>query len=415
VIKLGLIQKTDRFVQYRYRISEFKLLYDGHTEDIPPIKIVGLGIEHDYEQAIFPVFKVSMVLDANTYYKIIKNKNTVRFKIRMQKYYINTATGAMSLLTDVFKNTYSLFLPDNTTDFEESINTVKDKDTNEYYTENAVDFFLFKEDGVNGIRTEVNKVLSNCDMTTALAWLFYKAGLKNVLMSPLDNLTKYPEIVLPSQSIIDNIKFLDAEYGFYKTCSLLYFGLNTTYLLKFNNKCTAWKKNEWKDTVIYVLEKSNTASSISSAILRADDKKYYINVQSDYISINNISIASNILGGNDAEVIDADSDAITTGSSSAITKDGNNHTRTIQNDSQNKYIASTYAAQSAANSIVVNIAMGDYNIEAIQPNKSISIIFEDSKLNSKYKGKYKVNKAFIKFLKDGEDFSLETSVGLKKM
>ena len=80
----NLITEKDTFAEYKYNVSEFYIIIGGETIDIPTERITDFKIEHYFENAVFPIFKVSMNIEPSRYYKIIKAKDKVKFKIRIQ-------------------------------------------------------------------------------------------------------------------------------------------------------------------------------------------------------------------------------------------------------------------------------------------------------------------------------------------
>ena len=78
-------------------------------------------------------------------------------------------------------------------------------------------------------------------------------------------------------------------------------------------------------------------------------------------------------------------------------------------------MASTYAAQQQANSVVINLSIENANIEAFYPNKKVSVIFESQRLNSKYKGTYRIASAIYYFTNKGDNYEMSGIITLKKV
>ena len=79
-------------------------------------------------------------------------------------------------------------------------------------------------------------------------------------MSPFDNDKVFDNIVLPPQSIERQLKYLNNNYGFHEYGTLLFFGLMYSYVLNCNGRCTAYDDNDTKETIIYILDSTNTKS-----------------------------------------------------------------------------------------------------------------------------------------------------------
>ena len=89
--------------------------------------------------------------------------------------------------------------------------------------------------------------------------------------------------------------------------------------------------------------------------------------------------------------------------------------RYLHNDTQNKYITKTYWQQLKGQERQVNFLITDHDISSLTPNKNINIVFEDPKLVSKYNGVYKLSAVIHKLIRDGNDFTIASSLSLKKM
>lgn len=412
-----IINYSDKFIEYKYIISEFFILLNGETIKIPTERISDFKIENYFEEASFPIFKVSLILEPSRYREIIKNKKTVKFKVRIQKYYNTSGKQDKSMLTDAINDTFILFPDDEDEDFQKEL---KDEagtsnDINELTRlNNVVELFLFKDTIVTGLRSLFNDILTNCTMCTAVTYLLYKAGVKNILMSPFENTKVYGSILLPPQSIERQIKFLNNNYGFHKAGTVVYFGLFHSYILNYKGGCTAWYNKEWTETVIYILEKSNTKSFLSGTIQKYNEERYYFNASSEGISIKNKSVSSNVLTGTDAVTIDMKNSKTTEKSSGAITV-GNSNSAVLFNNTSNEFMESAYTAQQKANATVITLILENVNIEAFNPNKAFYIICESPTLNGKYKGLYRIATSIFNFTANGEDYIVTAALTLKKV
>lgn len=414
----NLITEKDTFAEYKYNVSEFYIIIGGETIDIPTERITDFKIEHYFENAIFPIFKVSMNIEPSRYYKIIKAKDKVKFKIRIQSWYRKNGSEKESMLKDIINDTFSIFTDEDDEDYELELkkDAKTDKDENELdKLSNNVEFFLFKTNLVTGLKTNIEKVLTGVTLTTTVAYLLSKAGASNVLMSPFDNTKSYPELILPPQTILRQLMYLNNNYGFHKKGTMIYFGLKYNYILNYKAGCTAWYKNEWKETVIYVLEKNNTLSHLSGSVIKSGEKKFYYSVKTEGVQVTASSISSNAIQGTDAYEITMSGGGSTSkqkGSNKLIGKSG---TRVMFNGTSNPYMASTYAAQQQANSVVINLSIENANIEAFYPNKKVSVIFESQRLNSKYKGTYRIASAIYYFTNKGDNYEMSGIITLKKV
>ena len=420
-----LIREDDRFIEYKYTISEFYAIINGKKEEIPTERITGIKIENHFEHAIFPIFKITLVLERSRYYRIIENRNNVKFKLRMQKYYSFNGSIEKSMESDVINDLFIWFPEDSNKDYEKDIlreeGRSKNSDDNELdKLTNEIELFLFKEN-VTGIRSNFNAVLNNIDLQTAVAYLLSKANVKHIMMSPFDNNKQYETIILPPLSIDKQIQYLSNTYGFHKTGTVIFFGLDSAYIIDYNGKLTAYKDKENSETVIYVLEKSNTKQIFAGLIKRHDEEKDYYVANSSSFSHQSISVPANVVDGTNPVVIDTKVSSSETNQNtkennkSSIQTIGDMNDYVIYNTTSNPYMSDTLSAQQKASSNVITIALEHTNIDSFKLNKKLSIVFEDASYNKLYKGNYNIMSAIHIFTNNGNSFYCTSSITLKKV
>lgn len=412
-----IINDQDKFLEYKYKISEFYIIINGKNIEHPIKNISSFKIENHYEKATFPIFKLTISMSKSRYYDIIKNKDNVKFKLRIQGYSTENDSTNKSLVKDLINDLFIFFPEDANDDYEKTYNNNKKSDNNEELddTDNIFEFFLFQDNIVNNVRSLYNCVLTNIDMCSTVTHLLSRAGAKNVLMSPFDNTDIYDQIIIPPQSIDKSLKYLNNNYGFHKSGTIIYFGLTNTYVLACNGMCTAYRKNEPKETVLYILDKSsNTKSLLSNTIKKHNDERNFINVQSDNIDIVSNSVSSNVIHGIDAEIINLDNTSNDSVKIDTVTV-GNSNKAVIFNDTANKYMKDIYASLQQSNTITISIGLKDIDIMAFSLNKSFNVIFENVSLNMKYKGRYRIYSSIFIFSGNEDTFKVSAAITLKKV
>ena len=281
---MSLIVGTDVLIQCRYQATIFILFSDGSMMNVDPSRITGINIESMYETGKLPIFKLSLLMESTEFFKIIKDKDNVKFQIRIQKYGINLVNKKRTMVKDVINTTFGLFIDENPEDLEVELR--KRKNNNQHKSENIsniVDLYLFKNEIIEGLLQPSNIIVRNTTMSSLVTHLLYQAGCRKILMAPFDNITEYSRVILPPQSIYDNIKWLDNYYGFYKTGSLIFFDSDKTYVLKYGPECTAWTRNELTDTTILISQNSKESESTSGMIQRGNQNQNYINGNAESI------------------------------------------------------------------------------------------------------------------------------------
>jgi hypothetical protein len=394
------------------------ILYsDGSVENIDSNNITGISVEDYYENSRLPIFRLSLIMEYNTIFKIIKDKNDILFQIRLQKYHCRVGTKHKSLVSDVFNKTFGIYIDETPEDLQRKIKRMSGNKSDTKKLDkmtNSMDIYLFDCDIVNGLLKSSNMIINNIDINTLVSYLLYQANCKKILMSPVDNRNIYDTIILPPQSIYENIKYLDAYYGFYKTGMLLYFGLDRSYMLRYGPYSDAVADNEYHDTTILISEKGSDDTSQNGSIIREGESTNYIAASNATVQFINNIVALDVITGTDATIIDASNNKLDTFKSNYETR-GDGKYSYIYNDTMNDYRVDTYSQQVKGQECQLNFAVSDYDIAAVTPNKNINIVFEDLTLNDKYNGVYKTASAVHKFVHDStSDFTLASVITFKK-
>lgn len=417
------IAETDKMQVWKYTITEFTLILPSSTINIPTERITGLTIENDYETNVFPIIQLSMILEPSVYNQIIQNKNDVKLKLRLQKFYTEVGKEDKSLYRDQFNTTFSLLMDDDYLDtdtyidLETKTNTDDDaSDVNKLdQMDNKTSFPLFKYDTIQAMRTMINTVLINVSMIGALAYIGATTKLNNLLVSPMENNTVYPELLLPPQTALSTIQYLDSEYGFYRSGSIIFFGIDHSYVLNYRGGCTAYAKDEIQETCIMIPERGGRYGGMEGSLEKPDEKtkRNYILVRSENIDVKNESISNDIIEGNNAVIVNTNTNTIISASGNSDQR-GTGNSNVINTNTSNPWIGETYAAQKTASSAVINVSCGDFDVACINPNKKFSFLFEDTKSGEKYKGTYILTNSFLNFTKDGNNMSLNASMTFKR-
>ena len=80
----------------------------------------------------------------------------------------------------------------------------------------------------------------------------------------------------------------------------------------------------------------------------------------------------------------------------------------------NKYARNSRTLRLIENEYDVNIIMKDIDLELLSPNKCFKLIFQDTKLNEKYGGTYRIAKTLSTLTKLGEELDSTVICNFKK-
>ena len=373
---MAFLSGDDKYQKWRYRVTEFKILnVDTQPIEIIPDRISSIGIRHDFENNIFPIFRVEIITASTIYYKILQNKNKVKIKLRIQKYYNELAKKKKSLLRDVINDTFDLIIDE--TDYD-SDKPVREESKSYNYklfdtdvsndlakSNNPIELFLFKSDIINRMNTTINAVLTNTTSTGAIQYII--------------NFIMYND-------------FIDSIF----------------YILPYMGGCNAYRSGEITETNILIPKKNNrVVGNELCSVQRKSNLGAFNILGTNNISLRDETVSFDVINSVNASSIDSYSGTID------VNKNIYGNTTVIENKTENEYYVNMYNSIVSSKKVVVNTMLSNFDIDAIKPNKKIKIIFEDSTVNGKYNGNYILSLLNLVFIKDSSDFSLTADIELK--
>ena len=422
---MGVFDPGDKVQIWQYQASKIELILTGQQPIvIPNERLIEMSIINDYEKAIFPVFRIRLILESSRYYQIIKSKSEVKFHLSIYKNFHYNDSTDLSLNYLWIDDLFELILDDNDEDnlrkmkkekAKANYETIIDSDENQLeMVDNQIDFFLFKTNTIKGLKNNVNKILQNATVTDGIAYIVGNAGIKNLLMSPPKNTRRYDNLVIPPMSGCKALQFIDTYYGIYETGSMMYFGLGRSYILKYTGGCTAYESGEIQNTSIIIPSQTST-HTVEHGVLKKqrEDNTNYLVADNKSVSNRNDSITNDVLKGNDVVYVDSLSGDVTQTSSGATSLQENS-VKIEVNKTENSWIGDTYAAQSSINSVVIELRMNNIDMDLLEPNKKFNIIYEDAELMNKYSGEYVLSYVDHELMKEGDYLAIGTRVMLKK-
>lgn len=407
---------------YHYRVESLDIIFPSEGKHYPIEKgfINSIMIERDYENDFFPVIRLDLSLSTAFYHKIIANKLDVKFRMRLQKYIYDDQRN-LKVKKDVFNTIFSSFIDEATPfldkkEYEEA-NKVslldKDGQSNITLGGNDITFYLFKESDLLNSKKIINTVISSANMTQTVTYLLSKSGLTSVLMVPLDNTNKYSEIILPPLTVLGNLIYLDNQYGFYKNGTLIFFDIDCLYIIDRSGKCKAFRKGEYKKTILTVRHTINPVSLSPGSYDDAEKKTFYINIDPRNVAISNVAVIKDQTDGNNRLIINPAGGNTVDIKAKTVQRGGGTY-KVLYNKYNNSFINSSEKIKAESDNRVINVTMADIDIDAFTPNKEFTFTFEDPSINKEIGGNYRlVNSNFI-FVKNGDHFKLNGTATFKK-
>lgn len=271
--------------QVKYQMKSFTIDAGGTTMDVPISQIASIKIEKNFETTNYPFFYIGVNLPGWFYTEVVKNYDNVHITLDLHSMVyrkdfnedMNNPSTTSELkgrfLADVAVDT-PILSEDGQTKFEKENDAYKKTYSfNEYY---FTEFAIQNEAAFKAKSKVVNAVLQTTNMTTNIGYICSQCGISNILMSPLSNRKTYKEFKITPINAVDQIKNWIVNYKLHDKGTTLFFDLDRTYILSKEIKCTAWRKNEYKNVHVMSLHQYSDTLANGSGFYSNSKEKYHL-------------------------------------------------------------------------------------------------------------------------------------------
>lgn len=399
----------------KYKVDNFDIIFkDGSIEKMDGDMVTHLYIEKDYDDLYFPIVNISIVMKDAVYQKIQNEIDTVKFRLRVIKNIYdkkNTFLKYELCFNEVFQcfKDKDSIIKDN--DAKQSKESTEGEDSVTLGT-NTRNFYLFTDE-VTKCKKTYNLSISSGTMTDLLVYIIGNAGIGKLLMSKLNNNPSVGGLTVPSGNVVETITYLDNLKSFYKKGMLLFFDIDTAYIIDMNYQCTAWRKNEIKITHVHVANQQSGDSQLNGYFINKDRKQTHVFANTDRVQTKNMNILGNQLSGNNIKIIDSKTGSVSNVGANTTTV-GNSNEHLVSIKSSNKYAATELQTRLEENECICGVTLIGVDLEVVSPNKEVVVTYEDTKLNKEYGGSYRVCRSITTLTKDAGELIGEVQVELRK-
>jgi hypothetical protein len=399
----------------KYKVDNFDIIFEnGDIEKINGDMVTHLYIEKDYDNLYFPIVNLSVVMKDELYHRVKQENETVKFRLRVVKNIYDK---------DYKKLKYELYFNEVFVCFKDKENVIEDNKTVETKKRhegdesvtlgtNTRDFYLFTDE-VTKCKKIFNLSIDSATLSDLLIYLIGDVGISKLLMSKLNNNPTLTNYTIPTGNLVDTILYLNNQKALYEKGMLLFFDIDTTYLIDKNYQCTSWRSNEVRVTHIHVANQESSDSQLNGYYINKDRKQTHVFANTDRADIKNTNIMSNQLSGNKIKIIDSKTGSVNNINPKTTTIGGTNEQIFTINEG-NAYTISDVKTRIEENECICGVTLIGVDSEVVSPNKEILVTYEDPKLNKQYGGNYRVTKSITMLSKDGQELLGEVDVTLKK-
>ena len=89
--------KEDDYLIYKYKVHELYLLFNGENYKLENERLNDITIMDHYMENLYPVIKIDLSLEQSVYNRIIKEKDSLKVKLNIRKYYRKNSDDEKSL------------------------------------------------------------------------------------------------------------------------------------------------------------------------------------------------------------------------------------------------------------------------------------------------------------------------------
>ena len=390
---------------HKYKVVTYQVLIPGEDPvDMPPTVVNRIIITKLYDSCIHPIMEVHALFPPKLYDKIIKNKNEAKIRLRVQIEAYDAVQKKVST-DDYINDIFSIYTEDDAgfseeADYDDANKNQPKSNFNiaDYNAEYIIS--LWSQSDLDAMRQVVNAVYTNCTISTALGKIYGQAGIKKILISPMDNQNSYAELRIPPMNLMNVIGYMERVYGTYYNGTTQFLDYRCLYIMSKNGVCDAYEKGEYKRTIFIVPKSNRTDRAKTGTAKDSQNKIYYVFIEPDCIGSISPSSTDDAIEGNNLTIVDSKNNE-TMQVEGAGTQRGSGNQRVITDNFANDYNKSTALTDINEKNRQVVIEVQDFHVDAFSPNKEFLVIFEDSK-HQQNNGFYRLIDSVEAYTKKGD-------------
>ena len=395
----------------QYAITKCDIIAPKLKENysVPIVNIQNFVIDNNYEEYYYPFFQINMYLPSNVQRLIKETPLEIYIDIEIEARYYSDRTGQSIEHDSISKfvaGKYIAYMENQTRsildsekeDYEDS-QGYNLKSTSMEMNE-VCSFTLYNDKIMNGLSTNINDIISSTNLLNALGYVLTRAGMSNVLLSPPNNNKVYKPFILPPKDAESHLEMICHDYGLHSHGTLIYHGLDRTYIIDKQPKCTAYSVNEYQTTYLYHPGGSKLVISTGCAKSSAE-KANMILIQPSTFKFTDLSVPASKSMSNDVIALDPFGRCGSGGSSA-------DYTMMIGGDD----ISSAIESSTKAYTKTVHMGFVAVDLNMLTPNKKFTIILDDVKYKA-YTGDFMLSTCNTIFTRNGRLFSAITTCSFK--
>lgn len=410
-------EKNQKKILCKYRVNSLIIMKGDENIVMDHSNILSIEYLNDYEFNIMALLKISLRIDLRKKLWILKNKREILIKFELNKVgmdseiekYITAEEEVWNLEFGAYFNDEDESADTEVMEDRIKLNEGKEfqsnniQEENYFETQNVLDMYLFPPKLLKASRYSFNKVYTENTLQNFVGQMLTESKHNNVLMSKFENDDIFKELLLPVNPVYKNLIYLDQYFGFYKKGAIIYYDIDTLYIINANGKVTAKREGEWTETTFLVTKIANSTPG-HGMVRKEGEEIFYPTISEMDINPQKFSISKNVQLGSEAKMVVTDDITIDIQEAEQSYIDERNEKVTFIKK-KNKYTGSVIKSRMEENECVLYISGDNLDINAFTPNKTFQVIFDEPLKHETYgKNKYRLTYAYHYIKLESEGF-----------
>ena len=419
---------SDRY-SAMYTISVNIVLNNDTYIPVNSSDIVSLAFIHNYDANAFPIIRLRLYSDLAIVQKMLEFPDAiyVRATLNGAIYKVTddnpspiAVTGVQPISFEMKGYIENKNIPTSIMDqYEGGLRKSTALNDN---VKSPIEIYCYDEKTIHLMKQKSPSIYKNISITTAIQDILSRNGVYNYEIEPLNNQTKYSQILIPNLNISETMSFFDERYGLYKKCAQMYGDYDKLYI------CDSNVNNNTKPVPIYVRSfKSN--DDMTGMTKSAGVHNYQMITNAPNVSIITETDIERVLNSPEMGAINLTSlgvdikelnklfsDKINTSSSrkvsDGITKDVID-TPQLLHKNVSEYTLESYIARLDEKITRIDVSGSGFDIGRMRINTRYNVIFESAirglNINNVYRATYVCH---VMTNLSGELFTAQTTMNL---
>ena len=405
----GTVQNPEK-LELRFYTYEFKIEMNLPGEEKNPWPVTNyvtqFSIHKHYEEHIYPIFEIEMVLPYKEYKLLTKHPSDVIFVFSMRKFKSGETSETPWRISGAYEN-----IPLKPVDppVERIIQQPKDSEENMKgmlgnYT---VHLFMFKKEHLE-INKKLNpQVYNGASAADVAADVMCRNAPKDdskLYMGKMDDTKKHETVIIPPTNCSDSMKSLQKNYGCYQNGAQVWFDFKSGYMMDRNKAVAGPNPKETVirgDLEIYpVKDLERTGDDDKEGSWYDEENNYYLLRTKQSIHVSNTAGSQNELQGQNVKFLSNNQNNKGVLNCLHLGKNkGEGEKETIYwNPTSNSMLETEMLATRMRNANPLHLVFKDFDLEAFSINRVYNVKDLDTTQVTDVSGKYKLASEDILFL-----------------